>query len=1540
MKDKDSYLESVYVFKFKSKTMCGKVFPLQDFKWDLKWFFFWTCLCTYGVLSQGSQFLVRKLSVEDGLSQSQVNCIYQDQEGFIWVGTYQGLNRHDGYEFQKFVADPSDPYSLVNEDIQGIIEGEDGTLWIATLGGGISKYVPEENRFYPVPAFDGETETQRENAKYCMTVIGDHNGNLWVGTLNGLYRLNRKTGESDHFSVKSGALPHDSVRSLLLDQAGDIWVGTEDGCSVYHVSENQWGPIAFTFSKPIFEKNNAVKAMEQDSSGRIWIATRDGAFVFMPGQGSLVHLDILEEDEKTADSENIWDLAFDGDHSMWAATHDQGILRWNTETFQKDHFMVDPSHSRGITTNALRTLFFDDSGLLWIGSRGEGVFIWNKDSMVFQTWQSKYGHENSLSDNEVWGFAQSEPNSVWVSTFSGLNHVNLASGDIDVYRPKPDNPNSLTTDYLSGITVERETGHILIHSEDVLDCLDPKTGAVEHFNWRENLEDINPEYGLTAIMSQSKDVLIIAYSDQIISWNYRTNEQRAIRLFDADQQEGWVSVLLEIPGHGYWVGTNYGLYKVSPELEVQSLYFRPEKDTAPDHEETIYCLASNNPDTIWVGTSNAGVIGLKVEGEQENIIHHFTMDQGLPSNQIFGILIDNKGLVWVSTMAGLTRINPENGRIKNFDHLDGLPGNEFNGGAYLKGLDGRLFFGGVTGFVSFFPEELTQDKLNSSVVFTHFKSTEQVTTTLKDQYRVKLSYRDSVFHIDFAVLDFTRPRKNRFRTKLEGYQTDWTNLGTENRQTFTNIDPGNYTYLVQGISSEGTWGEKPLSLHILIESPPWRSHWAYAFYLCFAGSIIGLIWRLQYVKNRDRRRNTLALKEREERLKLALWGSGATMWDWEAKDDSIMYTEISGTTSAITKESFSDYINGMHVDDRDLIHTMWNKHLKGETEIFLAEYRKKDDQGSWVWIRQRGMVVQRGEREDVIRIAGTLKDITFSKESENNLKLLASAFENTLEAMVITDAVGNILKINTAFTQITGYSSEQIIGKPFSVLNSSHHDTDFFQKLNNEIEENGAWQGEVWMENQFKRVFPTWRTSSLIKDSSGRFSRIATVFLDITEHKKQENELRILANYDHLTGLPNRTLFHDRLHQALIHSKRNLMRFSLLFLDLDRFKWINDSFGHKYGDLVLKEVAVRLKAMIREQDTVARLGGDEFIIILEDIKNSRNSAKIAETLINGIGEPMQILQKEFVVSCSIGVAMYPEDGENDQVLMTNSDAAMYYAKKQGRNHFQFYTKTMNQRAHAKLDLETRLRAAIKNQEFTPYFQPRVSLSTGETVGAEVLLRWNEPEKGMISPKDFIPIAEESGLIIPIIDWLVQETCRIINEFQAKKLKDIVFSINLSSRQFKSTTLVKTMSNRIIESGVDPSLLEMEITEGTIMEKTPHTLDTLRMLKQIGLKISVDDFGTGYSSLSYLQRFPIDALKIDKSFITDQITRSDRDAAIVKTIINLGHNLGMEVVAEGIETEEHLQFLKRLGCDEGQGYLFSEPMPQDELEAYLRSNKSI
>ncbi len=612
-------------------------------------------------------------------------------------------------------------------------------------------------------------------------------------------------------------------------------------------------------------------------------------------------------------------------------------------------------------------------------------------------------------------------------------------------------------------------------------------------------------------------------------------------------------------------------------------------------------------------------------------------------------------------------------------------------------------------------------------------------------------------------------------------------------------------------------------------------------------------------------------------------------------------------------------------DDAEVMATETPKHAIIEP-VVLAD-------GGTRWL-ETSKVPLRDSQGLVIGVLGVFQDITERRAAEERLRQSAKVFESTTDGVSITDSAANIIAVNRAFTEITGYTEAEMLGKNPRLLQSGRHDESFYRSVWSSIAQVGAWSGEIWNRRKNGEVYPEWLTISTVRDDTGKLTNYVGVFADISQIKQSEAKLEHLAHYDPLTDLPNRLLFGARLEHAIRRAERDAALLALLYIDLDRFKTVNDGLGHPAGDRMLREVAQRLSHCVRAEDTVARLGGDEFVIMLEGLDSTAPATTMADKLLAALTRPFDLDGQEVFIGASIGISTYPADGADTAALLKNADAAMYRSKEGGRNTYRFYNAEMTRSARERLTLETSLRQAIVQQEFVLHYQPQVDVASGDIVGVEALVRWDHPISGLIAPLRFIPLAEETGLIIPLGEWVLFAACAQAKTWSERVgMPPVTMAVNLSPRQFRQEKLAEHVRAVLDATGLAPALLELEITESALMENAEQAIATLSALKALGIRISMDDFGTGYSSLAQLKRFPIDKLKIDQSFMHG-IPQDRSDMEIAATIIAMARNLHLKVLAEGVETEAQLAFLQIHACDAYQGYLCSRPMPVPALEEWL------
>ncbi|BAE51784.1 EAL domain-containing protein [Paramagnetospirillum magneticum] len=611
--------------------------------------------------------------------------------------------------------------------------------------------------------------------------------------------------------------------------------------------------------------------------------------------------------------------------------------------------------------------------------------------------------------------------------------------------------------------------------------------------------------------------------------------------------------------------------------------------------------------------------------------------------------------------------------------------------------------------------------------------------------------------------------------------------------------------------------------------------------------------------------------------------------------------------------------------------------MAGRTDSYELTKRYIRRDGNILWARLTVTAMREGSDNELRFTVAVVEDVTEKKRLEDHMRLAATVFESTGEGLFVTDEKRQIIHVNPAFTELTGYPADEVIGRTPKFLASGRHTPEFYDAVFKTLAECGKWQGEIWNRRKTGEMFAEWLNISVVRNERGELTNYVAVFSDITSRKQDEERLNYQANHDPLTRLPNRTLFQERLTRALTRAHRNQAIVALLFIDLDFFKQVNDTLGHLAGDILLQQVAERLTSCVRQGDTVARLAGDEFTVILEEISEPRDGAVVAHKILSLLAEPFDLQGHEARISSSIGVALYPSDGGDAQTLIKLADAAMYRAKHQGRNACRFHSESINAQAFERLALESALRHAVERREFLLHYQPIFDARSGSVVAVEALLRWRHPDFGMIMPNQFLPLAEETGLIMPVGKFVLDEACRQAKAWLDAGHTGLKVGINLSSRQLRAPELIEDIAAALEGSGLPPSALELDVPESAIIDKGQDVDAIFTQFKTLGVRMAIDAFGSGYSSFAFLRKLPSNTLKIDQGFVRDAASGAE-ESEIVTAIVAVARGLHLSVVAPGIETEEQLAHLVKYDCDMVQGFLFAHPMPAEELTEFLRAGK--
>jgi len=1489
--------------------------------------------------SENEQLKFSQLSAIDGLSNSNVFGITQDHQGFIWFATEDGLNRFDGNNFVTYRHNTNNKHSIADNIIRKIFIDNENTLWVGTENG-LSRYNLELDNFDTFSHTANDNNSLRDNVIWDIyqdsgKLVADkqQKGLLWVSTTLGLHTLSlekiNKKAKFKRIDIRGHNNKFQEIKTIFQDKQQNYWLGSYDN-GIHLISKN----LAYIGS--LQEDNKFDLTVDAQAlfdiktiDNHYWLATNNGLFIINDDYQLLSHLTAKQEHSSTSQSllsNNIRSIAQYDDTHVWLATQN-GL---NTINLVDDsiHAYQNNKSKSSLSENWLMDMYQDNNGNMWLASYGGGINKYSPLTALF--------YHGLVSDGDqsyrVESFTETSDGTIWFSTEkNGLFSLSTAKALTKIHLNIKENIWQVIYANNELLLLRTESGKLYQYNTS-------NNKLSEHTKWFK--ESKNP---IDNFIFATKKSLWYINKDAFLT-RYLTNKN-TFKVYKTTNNNKFINLQIS-KDKILLLSKNNKIFTFDIKKSIFSMTVIELDNSINNNSINNFLVNDNN---IFLGSDSQGLTLVNIDNQN---IQALNESNGLKNNFIASLLIDNKENLWVATNTGVNAIYPKASKIIHFDSDFSIVAPEFNKFSAFKSSDGKIFFGSPNGFYQFNPDELLKVKQKIvAPIFTNLYvankriiikpkgaiyNSKDNNYILKKQLnslaQLKLAYKQSPISFEFISPNTKLPAQIHYRYRLIGLEENWIDAATDtgsnnNRATYTNLGAGDYVFEVEAYDVNDPENSKTSQLNVHILPPWWLSTSAMLFYTLI--SMLFFVYVIQQYRNKQLYNSQI--KESEERLKLSLWGSGDEMWDWNIKTDKVYHTNT-WSNLAFPQDSTRNANAKTNIHHQDLarVKQALADHLNGNNEHFESTYRVKDKNNRWIWILDRGKIVERDDNNKPTRMTGTLKDISHIKKAEERLKLFARCIQNISDAVVIYDRQFITVDVNKAFQRITGKSKNKMVGRSMSF---NQYPNSFSQNIKKHLLTKGGWHGEIESLRANGSKYLTDLNIDIIRDESGNITHFVGVFSDITKRKETEAELRKLASSDTLTGLPNRSFF--QANQARL--VKNKINHALLVFDLDNFKKINDSMGHQVGDSILCQIAKRMLALSRKQDSVYRLGGDEFSIIIEGTNDIHTITSLAKDILTATAQPFKLKNQEIVLYSSIGIVLFPEDGNSGHELLKNADTAMYHAKGSGGNKYQFFSDSMNKQAVKRLQIENLIRHGLKEDSFSVFYQPKIEISTGKVAGMEALVRFETPSKGIISPIVFIPVSEETGQIIDIGEIVLRKACFATKKWVDAGLFDGRVAVNLSAVQFTQANLVGQIADILKESQLPAKHLELEITEGTVMDSPQEAIDTMLQIRAMGIHLSLDDFGTGYSSLAYLKKFPLNTLKIDKAFV-DDIEESEQGRNMVATIVTIAHNLGMDVVAEGVETNQQLSFLSGLRCEQLQGYLYSKPLATEQFQQYLLSHQ--
>jgi diguanylate cyclase (GGDEF)-like protein len=1478
-----------------------------------------------------------QLSTEQGLPQDTVNETLLDSNHFLWLATEEGLVRYDGY---RTTLVPGQNEEFLYQPIYHLMQDSSGYLWVSTALRGVYRFNPKNQEAKQIVDFlSGHSP---EVHQYSERIREDQQGNIWIAMSETIVKFDPRTEQSEVvFTLNSQQLKAGmSIRDIWLK---DDWLiaASVGGLLAVNIRDQKQADIDYLQSFPSNQDSTNAKDLFVTDDGQLLIATVDGLYA-LPFESLKTHLEgqgPLPESQLLLPKRNVWSIAEYSDNMFYIAT-DKGLYSYNSKT-QKTVYLFRPTDSQEyLSDDSIVNLKVDKNNNLWMGTFSNGALYWSPDNALFTNIFNVRGgrQKKVLSHNHVLSFHQQVENSLWIGTQNGLTHYDLKTGEstffLEAKTEKPNDSLSSIENILpagdSALWIFRADGLIQFDTslKQIISISSEKGNADETFSRyfsggqsdKQNNLYLLSELGFQRYDASSGQLENLSTLDQQLNVNHAL---KFMGTLTSEPNKMLISMQTQV-----W------MYDIELD-ELELIHELPaDKRSLFIYPDSWQVDAFN---TLWIAYPGYGLVGLNLEDYQEK--YFYNKDNILPTNSIYGLQRDKVGNIWMSSHSGLLRLYPNSQHIERFSSERGLTNTEFNQGAGIKLNDGRLVYGSPKGVSLFNPGDFNVlEKQEASVTITNVNLlSKQLSISLGSLNNTEVSFSDQDLglSIHFSTLGYHNQESIRYQYNLLGADEVAFPATKNSKVMFPKLSAGTYEFSVSAFDSATGVQTPPARLSIRVTPAPWRSNTAFVIYALLLFSVIN-IWLYKRRTTAKRLADAhSAVLHSKNRLTLALSASNSDIWECQLISGQYYAPRLSkelGYPELDDAIEFEQHLELIHPQDRLHYETLWKRFISRQDDDLDVSYRMLAKNGGWLWFRDSGRVVQSNVNNEVTLVTGTYTNITDNIADQENLRLFGEAFKHTHDWVVIYDSDRLPIAVNDAFRNAFSLSKEANVLKELTSIYEAQFEgmSTFWPRLRN-LKVNENWKGEDKIAFRDGSICDALVHVNAIASANDKdkIDYYLLIISDISEQKVAEEKLLRLANFDSLTGLPNRVLLLDRIQRGIEHASRHSKKMALFFIDLDRFKQVNDSLGHNAGDELLKIVAQRLTNKLRKDDTVARLGGDEFVIMLEDVNCLENISNLVNELSLLIDQPVKLVNQTVSVSSSIGIAMYPGDGENAEELLKNADIAMYHAKASG--NFQFFTEHMDALVKERLALESKLKENHQNKGFENYYQAIVNTYTLAIVGFEILMRW-PTDDGMIPPDKFIPVSEEIGLIESMTLDAFERALPMLKQWRSEGFSGYL-SVNLSARHFDNQSSIEQIMLLLEENSIPVSAIRFEITEGALMRDDEKALKFMLQIKKKGFLIALDDFGTGYSSLKYLKEFPINIIKVDKSFV-DDIGKNKNNEAIILTTLSMAEQLNMSCVAEGIETAEQLAFFREHSCAHLQGYYFSKPVPGEQVKALL------